>query len=184
MVTAEARQAEVLGYRELLRPIGAFLDDIQAREVVLAEIRGGFTWTYMMRSSGGPARTEAIAYEDLPRMRDQMRRRKKTAETARSQDAGLLTLPNNVLPMYPSGYEERLRSLGAKLDSQHAEQIEIVELGSTLLVRFVQPPPAFVRRVQQPEGQVPRFREDSYDAAEMSELIAMARSRRGSKYYY
>ena len=184
MAMAEARQAPVSAYRELLRPIGAFLDDAQARDVVLAEIQGGFTWTYMVRGSEAPARTDAIAYEELPRMRDRMRRRKKALEAEHKRVTGMLTMPNNVLPMYPLGYEERLRSLGAKLDSQHAEQVQIVELGPNLLVRFVQPPPGFVRRAQESAGEVVRFREDSYDAYEIGELISKSRSRRGSKYYY
>lgn len=184
MAMAELHQSPVTAYGELLRPIGAFLDSAQAQDVVLAEIQGGFTWTYRVRGSSAAARSATIDYDNLPRLREQVRRGKQAPATLAVESADLVTLPSNVLPMHALGYQEKFRSLGAKLDLQHAEQIQIVEAGAALMVRYVVTPPGFVRRAQRFEAESLRFREDTYDPCEIGALISQSRSRRGSKYYY
>ncbi len=184
MAMAEPRQSPLTAYGELLRPIGAFLDNAKAQDVVLAEIQDGFTWTFRVRGSSAAARNITIGYQDLPRLREQVRRGKRSSSTAIVEAADLAILPSNVLPMHALGYQEKFRSLGAKLDSQHAEQIQIVEVGPTLLVSFALPAPRFLRRAENPDGEWARFREDTYDAQDLAGLISEARSRRGSRYYY
>jgi hypothetical protein len=184
MATAELRQTVATTYGELLRPIGAFLDTAKARDVVLAEIEGGFTWTFRVRGSSAAARNVTIGYQDLPRLREQVRRGRRSSAGLIVESVDLVTLPTNVLPMHALGYQEKFRSLGAKLDGQHAEQIQIVEIGSTMMVRFVLPAPRFLRRAEHPDGETVRFREDTYDIHELAGLISEARSRRGSRYYY
>jgi hypothetical protein len=184
MSMVEPRQRPRAAYGELLRPIGAFLDNAKAQDVVLAEIQDGFTWTFRVQGGVASARNITIGYEDLPRLREQVRRGRRSSSTMMVESADLTMLPANVLPMHALGYQEKLRSLGAKLDRQHAEQIQIVEIGSTLLVRFALPAPRFLRRTEYLDGEMLRFREDTYDSHEIAALISEARSRRGSSYYY
>ena len=184
MAMAEPRQRSFTAYGELLRPIGAFLDNARAQDVVLAEIQGGFTWTFRVRGSSAPARNLAVSYQDLPRLREQVRRGKRSSSTLIVEAMDLAVLPANVLPMHALGYQEKFRSLGAKLDGQHAEQIQIVEVAGGLMVRFVLPAPRFLRHAAHPDGELMRFREDTYDMSDLAALIAEARGRRGSRYYY
>lgn len=171
-------------YREALRPIGAFLDSIQAYDLVLAEIDGGFLWSYFQTGEFQPARSATISFEDLPKLREHFQRAKRAAHAAPDTGPLIDAETSQILPMFPNGYEEKLRSLGAKLDSQYARQIQVVENGTDLLVRFVLSPPAYMRRVQPSLPDMLQFREDVYSAAETRELIAASRARRGSKYFY
>ena len=184
MASAEPRQRTFSAYGELLRPIGAFLDNAKAQDVVLAEIQDGFTWTYRVRGTSAAARNITVGYQDLPRLREQVRRGRRSSSTSIVESADLVTLPSNVLPMHALGYQEKFRSLGEKLDSRHAEQIQIVEIGPSLMVRFVLPAPRFLRRTEQSDGEMVRFREDTYDTYQLAALISEARGRRGSRYYY
>jgi len=180
----QPHQRSAPSYGELLRPIGAFLDSANARDVVLAEIEGGFTWTFRVSGNSAPARNITVGYQDLPRLREQVRRGRKSSTTMAVESVDLVTLPSNVLPMHALGYQEKFRSLGAKLDGQHAEQIQIVEVNQRLLVHFVLPAPRFLRQAENHDGEMVRFREDTYDTHELATLISEARSRRGSRYYY
>jgi hypothetical protein len=184
MAMQQPHQRPATAYGELLRPIGAFLDGAKARDVVLAEIHGGFTWTFTVRGSSGSARSLTVGYQDLPRLGEQVRGGRKSSTTMTVESEDLVTLPSNVLPMHALGYQEKFRSLGAKLDGQHAEQIQIVEVNQVLLVRFVLPAPRFLRQAEHPDSDMVRFREDTYDTHELAALISGARSRRGSRYYY
>ncbi|HXT35519.1 MAG TPA: hypothetical protein VN837_08080 [Chloroflexota bacterium] len=180
---AESSESAALPYREALRSIGAFLDSTRARDVVLAEVAGGYLWSYGVGDDERLPRNATIRYEDLPRLREQVRAAKRTlvggpARPASSDDPGA-----GVLPMYPNGYEEKLRSLGAKLDSQYARQIQLSEHGENLLVRFVVPPPAYVLRSQPTVPDVLHFREDTYSPIDMAELVTRSRNRRGSRFY-
>ena len=180
---AESSERAALPYREALRSIGAFLDSARARDVVLAEVAGGYLWSYRVVDDERLPRNATISYEDLPRLREQVRAAKRgllggPAHPILSNDVG-----GGVLPMYPNGYEEKLRSLGAKLDSQYGRQIQVSEHGETLLVRFVVPPPAYVLRVQPGIPDQLHFREDTYSPVDMAELITRSRNRRGSRFY-
>jgi hypothetical protein len=184
MAMQHPHQRSATAYGELLRPIGAFLDSANARDVVLAEIEGGFTWTFRVCGNSAPARNITVGYQDLPRLREQVRRSRKSSTAMTVESADLVTLPSNVLPMHALGYQEKFRSLGAKLDGQHAEQVQIVEVNQRLLVRFVLPAPRFLRQAEYPDGEMARFRENTYDTHDLAALIAEARSRRGSRYYH
>src|SRR6185312_11982458 len=113
-----------------------------------------------------------------------VRRGKRSSSTLMVEAMDLAVLPANVLPMHALGYQEKFRSLGAKLDGQHAEQIQIVEVDTGLMVRFVLPAPRFLRHVEHPDGEMMRFREDTYDTSDLAAMISEARGRRGSRYYY
>ncbi|HVA90278.1 MAG TPA: hypothetical protein VNL71_10590 [Chloroflexota bacterium] len=185
MVNLEAESPEtILPYREALRSIGAYLDSVRARDLVLAEVAGGFLWSYRITSDERLARSSTISYEDLPRLREQVRAAKKALLDGPTYARLAIAGGTATLPMHPDGYEEKLRSLGAKLDSQYAQQIQLVEHGEDLLVQFVVPPPAYVLRGHPPLPDLLQFREDSYSTADTAELINRSRSRRGSKYYY
>ncbi|HVC79481.1 MAG TPA: hypothetical protein VNL35_03145 [Chloroflexota bacterium] len=180
---AESSESAALPYREALRSIGAFLDSARARDVVLAEVAGGYLWSYRVVDDERLPRNATISYVDLPRLREQVRAAKRGLLGGPAHPVSNGVAGAGVLPMYPNGYEENLRSLGAKLDSQYARQIQISEHGENLLVRFVVPPPAYVLRSQPTVPDVLHFREDSYSPVDLAELVTRSRNRRGSRFY-
>jgi hypothetical protein len=184
MVDLEAESTESgLPYREALRSIGAFLDSTRARDVVLAEVAGGYLWSYRIVGDERLPRNATISYEDLPRLREQVRAAKSSFRADPARPAANGVAGAGGMPLHPDGYEEKLRSLGAKLDSQYARQIQISEHGENLLVQFVVPPPAYVLRNQPALPDMLHFREDSYSTADTAELVARSRNRRGTRFY-
>ncbi len=185
MVNLEAAAPETsLPYREALRAIGAYLDSVRARDLVLAEVAGGYLWSYRITSDERLARSSTISYEDLPKLREQVRAAKRALLDGPTYARIAVAEGTAKLPVYPNGYEEKLRSLGAKLDSLYAQQVRLVEQGEDLLVQFVVTPPAYMRRALKPVPELLQFREDTYTLADTIELVNRSRSRRGSNHYY
>ena len=171
-------------YREMLRPIGAHLDLLQARNLTLAELDDGFMWHYLVEEHAAPPSSATLTYEELSSLGDQVRHAKEAWRAKAARLQGDHEPEPLAQPRYSTGYEDLLRSLGARLEAQQAEKVLIVECGHDLLVRYALMPPAFVRREAVEIGELVSFREDLYSAEQLAELIATMRSRRGSKFFY
>jgi hypothetical protein len=163
-------------YRLLLRPIGAFLDSINASQVVLCEIEQGFIWRCVERNNPDFVRSGLISHDEIPELSESMKQSRlgKVEDTADSPPE---------MGVCAWGYEELLRCLSDKLDLEAATTVLFIEDDTSVLVQFSLAVPLYVQ--MEPERMVPSnyFHEDLYTREDIEALIKRLRGHRGSRYY-
>jgi hypothetical protein len=184
-------------YSYILRPIGAYLDLLEARNVTVAEIEDGFLWHCYRLGRPLQAVTGVFSLAEIPDLIESIKQRK--AEAARAEDAeqrarkhglGLFrrqeqapVVERPVHPLMPSGYEETLRSIGARVEDQRACALMLAERPASLLVIYSLPLPNYIRldvtRMEAYSG----MHEVEYSRDELLEIITSVRARRGLRYY-
>ncbi|HYI17014.1 MAG TPA: response regulator [Thermomicrobiales bacterium] len=111
-----------LTYQNRLRVIGRQLDLYAYRAATLLEVAGGF----LVRAAQSGSRTpEALEFldQDFPQLLHSAYSARGAGEHSRSTTA-----------LLPTGYEDFLRALGQRLDSQFAEAVTVTELDSFVAV--------------------------------------------------
>jgi hypothetical protein len=179
------QQQEVKPYRQLLRPFGAFFNQLQARYITLAETATGFAWHCYPRGDLAHARGGLVCYADIPALLE-MLRRERAGRGLFGLRRGLPRVDPRSFrrhPICPVGYQEMLRSLGAKLDEQRAHAVLIMERDDHVLVRYSMPLPIYIRTDAYRATFITGMHEDVYRPDHLMWLVARARSRRGSLYY-
>lgn len=176
-------------YRELLRPIGAYLDSLDARYITLAETEEGFLWHCYPHGDLATPRSGFIAREDVPALQEEMARMRQPAK--RNGWFGKGSRPTRQdkhgwrrKSACPEGYQEALRVLSGKLDDQCAVNILVIEQVDCLSVRYHGVVPVYLRINASRADSIPGFRDDQYTGQEMGELTAVARSHRGDRFYH
>jgi hypothetical protein len=185
-------------YSYLLRPIGAFLDTLDARYITVAEIADGFIWHCYRNRDPSKCVSGVIPHDNIPALiemtkRDKQARarandaivrvRKSTRGLFRRRSADADSSEVVLHPVCPDGYEESLRSVGAKLDDQRAYMIMLVEREASMVIRYSMPLPPYIRvDISRPETFT-GFHEVEYSTDEINEIIDTIRDRRGIPYY-
>ena len=75
-VSAVAAARKGLKYQQLLRPIGAYLDTLDASHLLLAESEEGFIWRCAPRSDPGELLYGVIVHDEVPQLADTMKQRR------------------------------------------------------------------------------------------------------------
>ncbi|MDB5076993.1 MAG: hypothetical protein JWO42_3172 [Chloroflexi bacterium] len=163
-------------YGRLLRPIGAFLNTLDATHLTLAETGEAFIWRCFQRQNPAKQLTGVIAHSDIPGMAAAFKR----SRAGRVAQAGESPLGTSVCPW---GYEELLRSLSHKLDQECATTVMVYEDDESLLVQFSLPVPLYVQMEPERFASVNYFHEEIYSQDDIVALVATMRSHRGSPYY-
>jgi hypothetical protein len=186
MLALEMPEQEAKPYRQLLRPLGAFFNQLQARYITLAETKSGFVWHCYPHGDLSHSRGGLVCYADIPALLEMLRRER----TRRGLFGLRRSLPKvdprsfRRHPICPFGYQEMLRSLGAKLDEQQAQAVLIMERDDHILVRYSMPLPTYIRTDAYRATFMTGMHEDVYRPDHLVWLVARARSRRGNLYYY
>ncbi|MGH2344590.1 MAG: hypothetical protein ACRDG4_05150 [Chloroflexota bacterium] len=187
-VTPYVELAGGLKYKDLLRPIGAYLDFLHARFVTVAETEEGFLWHCYPHGDLAKPRSGFIARRNVSTLQEEI--------TKAVQLSGRGWLGKGAKPIKPDrsvqrrqsacpeGYQEALRVLSVKLDDQCAVNILIIEQKDCLVVRYHGVVPVYMRVNAIRADSVPGFRDEEYTGKEMSELTAVARSHRGDRFYH
>lgn len=184
-------------YSYLLRPIGAHLDLLEARNVTVAEIKDAFLWHCYRLGHPLQPLTGVFSFAEIPDLIESIKQRKAEAASAeeaerRARKSGLgffrrrepvPVVERSVHPLMPSGYEETLRSIGARLEDQRAGALMLAERPGSLLVIYSLPLPNYIRldvtRMEAYSG----MHEVEYSRDELLEIITSVRARRGLRYY-
>lgn len=174
-------------YRQLLRPIGAYLDRIQARYVTVAETSDGFLWHCFPNADYTRSMSGLIALDDIPGLMDQLR----AARKARRGVFGIrptAARPHRITArkdtVCPEGYEETFRSIGVRLDRAKALAVLIVERKDLLTVNYRYPTPGFLRRDLSRGEFVSDAHEDNFTSTDITQLISTSRSYRNNRYFH
>jgi hypothetical protein len=188
-------------YRPLLRPIGAYLDTLDARDLVLAETEQGFIWRCFAREDPGQLLYGVIALEDIPQITESI----KASRTGRVPDLVIdeevdqqprqRFMSRSVQPapapqperrldaVCPFGYEELLRCLSYKLDREAATSFVLQESAETVLVQFTLTVPVFVQVEPERFNSGNYFHEDLLTSEDIVALVQQVRGFRGTNYY-
>lgn len=178
-------------YEYLLSPIGAYLDSLDARYISIAEIEEGFIWHCFKNGHPDQCLTGAFAYDDIPRLIASVKQEKHARalaqeEALKSRKAvlGLFKRRGNVAepaqpphPVCPLGYEETLRSLGAKLEEERAYCVLLFERAASMLVRYSVPLPTYIRLDVSKIEMTTGFREIEYLRDDLLGIVEDARRR-------
>ncbi|HVC80933.1 MAG TPA: hypothetical protein VNL35_10605 [Chloroflexota bacterium] len=177
-----------LKYRDVLRPIGAYLDFLRARYVTVAEAEGGFLWHCYPDGDLSTPKSGFVARGEVGTLQEEIDR------AGRGVKSGLFgKRPRPMKPdtskqrrksACPEGYQEALRVLSAKLDDQCAVNVLVIEQHDCLAVRFHGIVPVYLRFQAMRADSSPGFRDEQFSGQEMSELTAIARSHRGDRFYH
>ena len=175
-------------YRDLLRPIGAYLDYLEVCSVSVAETAEGFLWHGCLQQDLTKSRGGFIARAEVPVLANDMR---EAGQRSRRVVFGWIGGRPKVIKgrsrrnsVCPEGYQEAFRVLGPKLDEQSAANVLLIERAEGLVLRFSSMLPHFIR-LNRLLTEVPlSFREETYDPRQMDALTVTARSYRGSRYYH
>jgi hypothetical protein len=177
-----------LKYKDVLRPIGAYLDFLRARYVTVAETEEGFLWHCYPNGDLTKPRSGAIERENVDSLREEIaaavqssRRRwfGKGAKPLKSDRSAWRRKS-----ACPEGYQEALRVLSVKLDDRCAVNILIIEQKDCLAVRYHGVVPMYLRINAVRVEAISSFRDEEFTGKEIGELTALARSHRGDRYYY
>jgi len=193
------RMTSTSKYRPLLRPIGAYLDTLNVRDLVLAETEQGFVWRCCARANAAQLLHGVIGHDAIPHLTEVM----KASRLGRVPDldvdvdvrlwaglrmfrssASIVMRKRHMGSVCPFGYEELLRSLSHKLDCESAASFLLHEDAETILVQITQNVPLFVQ--MDPDRFVASnyFHEDVLDRDHVIALVRQVRSFRGSKYFH
>ncbi|HVA89692.1 MAG TPA: hypothetical protein VNL71_07600 [Chloroflexota bacterium] len=176
-------------YRDLLRPIGAYLDFLHARYVTVAETEKGFLWHCYPHGDLTQPRSGFIARGDVGTLQEEMLKAHRPAKSGwfgkgpRSIKLDKKSTQRRKSAC-PEGYQEALRVLSTKLDDQRAVNVLVVEQKDCLAVRFHGVVPVYLRVNATRADSIPCFRDEQYTGQEMGELTAIARSHRGDRFYH
>ncbi len=177
-----------LKYKDVLRPIGAYLDFLRARYVTVAETEEGFLWHCYPDGDPTKPRSGVIERENVDSLREEIaaavqssRRRWFGARAKRLQPDRSAWRRKSACP---EGYQEALRVLSAKLDDRCAVNILIIEQKDCLAVRYHGVVPMYLRINAVRSDAISSFRDEEFSGKEIGELTALARSHRGDRYYY
>jgi hypothetical protein len=185
-------------YGYLLRPIGAYLDALDARYVTLAEIEEGFIWHCFSRGDPTTILTGTIALDDIAALIETTKRSKEIRgrtqeELLRMRRAGRGLFRKGQAegpgpefpphPVFPEGYEEMFRSLGVKIEDQRGYMVLLVERAASLVVSFSLPLPTYIRVDISRMETFTGFHEVEYSAGELMAIIDTVRGHRGIPYY-
>ncbi|MGH2410174.1 MAG: hypothetical protein ACRDGS_07360 [Chloroflexota bacterium] len=177
-----------LKYRDLLRPIGAYLDFLRARFVTVAEAEEGFLWHCYPCGDLSKPKSGFVARGAIGSLQEEI---DKAPRAAKGGLFGKGSRPLNSdkskqrrKSACPEGYQEALRVLSAKLDDQCAVNVLVIEQNDCLAVRFHGVVPVYLRINATRADSIPGFRDEQYSGQEMSELTAIARSHRGDRFYH
>lgn len=189
-------------YRLLLRPIGAYLDTLEARNLTLAESEQGFIWRCLAREDPAQLLCGVVGHDEIPQLTESV----KAARLGRvpdlvideAQDApGLQTkfsLPDGsrsiiqperrIDAVCPFGYEELLRCLSYKLDRVAATSFMLQESDDSILVQYTLAVPLFVQ--MEPDRFISNnyFHEDVLYRDDAIALVRRVRGFRGTSFYH
>jgi hypothetical protein len=174
-------------YRQLLRPIGAFLDRLQARFVTLGETEDGFVWHCFPNGDFTRPMSGMIAHADVPRLMDQLkaaRRVRRGVFSMHPPAAKPIKIASRRDTVCPEGYEETFRSLGNKLDVAKAIAVLIVERKDNISVIYHFPTPGYLRRDISRTEFTSDMHEDIFNRDQVARLIATSRSYRNNRYFH
>jgi hypothetical protein len=174
-------------YRQVLRPIGAYLDRLQARFVTLGETEDGFVWHCFPNGDLTRPLSGMIAHTDVPLLMDQLkaaRRVKRGVFGRRPTAAKPIRIGSRKDTVCPEGYEETFRSLGNKLDVAKAIAVLIVERKDTISVNYHFPTPGYLRRDLSRTEFTSDVHEDNFNRDQVARLIATSRSYRNNRYFH
>ncbi len=121
-------------FEEVLRSIGAFLDQRGMRDVILLETPDGFIVQGLVVEGAGGVWSESVGHqakETLTFLDDDIARFMDEALTRRGSEAG--APPDWSKAGY---YEKSLRVLGRWIDSQHPHDIFFLEQEGSFVVRL------------------------------------------------
>ncbi|HXT37239.1 MAG TPA: hypothetical protein VN837_16820 [Chloroflexota bacterium] len=177
-----------LKYRDVLRPIGAYLDFLRARYVTVAEAEEGFLWHCYPDGDLGTPKSGFIARGEVGSLQEEIAKGQRVAKVGLFGKGPRPLKPDKSKQRRksacPEGYQEALRVLSAKLDDQCAVNVLVVEQNDCLVVRFHGIVPVYLRMNAMRADSNPGFRDEQYSGQEMSELTAIARSHRGDRFYH
>ncbi len=175
-------------YRDLLRPIGAYLDYLEVCSVTVAETAEGFLWHGCLQRDLTKSRGGFIARANVPELANDMREASQRSRRIVFGWMGgrpkLVKGRSRRSAVCPEGYQEAFRVLGPKLDEQSAANVVLIERADGLVLRFSSVLPHFIRLNRLLTELPLSFREETYDPRQMSALTVTARSYRGSRYYH
>jgi hypothetical protein len=163
-------------YRHLLRPIGAYLDTLNASNLLLAESEEGFIWRCSSRANPANIRFGVIGVEEIAHLAEAMKRHR----LGRVPD--LYDEPA-VEGVCPYGYEELLRALSFKLDKEAATSVMVIEDDDLILVQFTLQVPTYVQMEPVRMVMPHYFHEDLLGRAEIEALVKQTREFRGTRFY-
>jgi hypothetical protein len=163
-------------YRPLLRPIGAYLDTLQATNLMLVEYEEGFMWRCFAREDPSRLLFGVIGHNDVPQLAETM----KSNRLGRVSD---LVDDQPIDAVCPYGYEELLRCLSYKLDKEAATTVLVIEDDSSVLVQFTLQVPVYVQ--MEPERLISAhyFHEDLLMRSDVEALVKQVSEFRGSRFY-
>ena len=185
-------------YRYLLRPIGAYLDAIDARYVTLAEFQDGFIWHCASREDPTRLQSGTVALDEFSTLIDTIKsdkeaRAREHDEMLRSRRGGRGLFRKSAVsdaeaevsphPVCQYGYEATFRSLGAKLEDQRGYMVLLVERAGSLIVSFSLPLPMYIRVDISRMETFTGFHEVEYSSAELRQIVEEVREHRGISYY-
>jgi hypothetical protein len=177
-----------LKYKDLLRPIGAYLDFLRAQFITVAETEEGFLWHCYPHGDLAHPRSGFIARGNVEALQEEMIKAIQGSGRGRLGKGSRPIKPDRSAQRRksacPEGYQEALRVLSAKLDDQSAVNVLIIEQKDCLAVRFHGVVPVYLRINAVRADSIPGFRDEEYTGKEMSELTALARSHRGDRFYH
>ncbi len=178
-----------LKYRDLLRPIGAYLDFLHARYVTVAETEDGFLWHCYSHGDLTQPRSGFISRGHVGTLQEEMLKAQQQPAKGGwfGKDPRPIKLnksPQRRKSPCPEGYQEALRVLSTKLDDKRAINILVVEQKDCLTVRFHGVVPVYLRVTATRADSISAFRDEQYTGREIGELTAIARSHRGDRFYH
>lgn len=188
-------------YRPLLRPIGAYFDSLNARNLLLAETEQGFIWRCFARENPAQLLHGVIGHDEIPQITESIKasrigrvpdlvidtpaddrdRHWLTGRTAQARSA--VQPERRVDAVCPFGYEELFRCLSYRLDREAATSFILHEDDSSLLIQFTLTVPIYVQ--MEPDRFVASnyFHEDFLSRDDVIALVRHVRNFRGTKFY-
>jgi hypothetical protein len=177
-----------LKYKDLLRPIGAYLDFLRARYVTVAETEEGFLWHCYPDGDPTKPRSGVIERENVGSLREEIAKALQPAGRRWFSKGAKQVKPDRSAwrrkSACPEGYQEALRVLSVKLDDRCAVNILIIEQKDCLTVRYHGVVPMYLRINATRAESISSFRDEEFTGKEIGELTTVARSHRGDRYYY
>ena len=170
-------------YRSVLRSLGAYFDQKQARYLTLAEVEDGFIWHYFLPGDLLHPIHGTITNADLPDFLESMKQARMEQAAASTPPPKRSLLGRNAPPplRYSDGYEDVFRALSHKFDLDRVSNILLAEGDYGWLISCCLPVPTYVQADARRMRQFNYFHESLWSHQEMAEWIAAVRDYRGER---
>lgn len=168
-------------YRLLLRSLGAYFDQQQARYITLAEVEDGFIWHFFPPMDLVHPIHGTITHADLPDFVESMKqaRIEQVAANTPLPKRSLLSRKAPPSVRYSAGYEDVFRTLSGKFDMDCVSNILLTEGDYGWLISYCLPVPMYVQADARRMNQFNYFHESLCSHEEMDQWIEAAREYRG-----